>query len=278
MSMRDADLAATLDAKSAAANGAKPDTPTVSIDASGKLTLPPVPAVGDHHALAQWLTVSFGLDPAHPITRAERQGLAGPQGHVELFRAGAQSIRLEPVKVVNQPPRLIETVSGWATHTDGPIHALKADHCRLIAHVVRMLCGHGEAITARQEAEGIVGMLQQSAEAIEGLTTRGTSSERYEAADALGGDPADRYHAPRYLIDRNTGELVIRAGDLGDVARRYVGGSVARGWLDARLRAIGWERATLDGHAIEGRSGRTGPHARCVIYRGLLPHAEDATT
>ena len=36
------------------------------------------------------------LDPEHPITGGARQGLAGPEGHVELCRAGAPPIRFEP--------------------------------------------------------------------------------------------------------------------------------------------------------------------------------------
>jgi hypothetical protein len=274
--MRTADLAAALNVKPAAANGAKPDTPTVSFDEKGKLVLGAVPAVDDIAGQGAWLTAVFNLDPAHPVTRAERQGIAGPEGHAELHRAGAPSIRLEPIKVVSAPARLIESINGWAIPTDGPMHAIKGEHCRLIAHVVRVLCGTSARVTVEQETHAILGAFQQSAKAVEGLTIHGTSAQRFEAADALGGhDPADR--DLRYLIDLNTGELIIRVSDLADVARRHEGSSLPRGWLDARLAAIGFQRATLDGHALEGRSGRTGPHARCAVYRGVLPHAEGET-
>jgi hypothetical protein len=255
-----------------AANG-KPGALAVTLDEKGKLQLPPVPGAHDVAGQCAWLTAVWGLDGRHPITRGERQGLAGPDGHAELFRAGAPSIRLEPIKVVHTPARLVEAISGWATPTDGATPALKGEHCRLIAHVVRMLCGASATITAEQEATAILGTFQQCARAIEGLTTHGTGAQRFEAADALGGfDPADR--ELRYLVDANTGELVIRVSDLAEVARRHVGGSLPRGWLDARLSAIGFQRVTLDGRAVDGRSGRHSPHARCAVYRGILPRGE----
>jgi hypothetical protein len=248
----------------------------VTFDPKGKLVLPPVPAVDDIAGQGAWLTAVLNLDPAHPVIRGERQGIAGPEGHAELHRAGAPSIRLEPIKVANTPARLIETITGWGIPSDGPMHALKGDHCRLIAHAVRLLCGTSARVTAEQETHAILGSFQQSAKAVEGLTIHGTSAQRFEAADALGGhDPADR--ELRYLVDLNTGELILRVSDLADVARRHEGSSLPRGWLDARLAAIGFQRATLDGHALEGRSGRTGPHARCAVYRGVLPHAESET-
>lgn len=72
----------------------------------------------------------------------------------------------------------------------------------------------------------------------------------------------------RYLVDANTGELVIRVGDLQAAARAHIGSSLPRGWLDARMQALGWDRRGLDGHA-----GRQGRHARTLIYRGHVPHA-----
>lgn len=279
MTMRTEDLADALERKAAASRKDKPaaEPPSVTVDAKGKLVLPAVPDVQDIAGQCAWLTVVLGLDATHPITAGERQGLAGPDGHVELRRAGAPSIRLEPIRVVNSPPRLIETITGWASHTDGAIPALKGEHCRLIAHVVRMLCGASATITAEQEATAIIGTYQAAATAVEGMTTHGTSAQRHESASALGGhDPADR--ELRYLVDANTGELVIRVGDLAEVARRHVGGSLPRGWLDGHMHAIDWRRVTLDGHAVAGRAGRGGPHARCAVYRGILPRAEAEDT
>jgi hypothetical protein len=88
---------------------------------------------------------------------------------------------------VNTPARLVEAINGWGIPTDGAIPALRGEHCRLIAHVVRMLCGASATITAEQEATAIFGTFQQSARLIEGLTTHGTGAQRYEAADARGG-------------------------------------------------------------------------------------------
>ena len=64
---------------------------------------------------------------------------------------------------------------------------------------------------------------------------------------------------------------MIRVSDLRIAARLYTGGSLARGRLDARMDELGWERVRLDGHALEGRAGRAGPHARADVYRGHLP-------
>ena len=79
----------------------------------------------------------------------------------------------------------------------------------------------------------------------------------------------------RYLVDANTGELVIRVGDLQAAARSHIGSSLPRGWLDARMRALGWERRALDGHAVDGRAGRIGPHARTFVYCGHIPQIGD---
>jgi hypothetical protein len=67
---------------------------------------------------------------------------------------------------------------------------------------------------------------------------------------------------------------VIRVSDLAEAARRHTGTSLARGWLDARMENLGWGRSCVDVHALPGRSGRTGPHTRMEVYRGLLPREE----
>jgi hypothetical protein len=250
----------------------------VMFDDRGKLLLPEVPPHNEPTALSAWLTAVFNLDARHPIVSGQREGLRGPDGHAVLARSGAPSIRFEPVSRINNPTRLIETLSWQSTPTDGAVHALKADHCRLIAHVVRMLCGNHEAITEAQEAEAIVCDLMSAGEPVDGHTTYGTAGQRYEAASALrrmADEVTGRRTGPaRYLVDSNTGELVIAVGDLQETARHHVGSSLPRGWLDARMQALGWDRITLAGYGQPGRAGRKGPHARIFAFRGLLSAAE----
>lgn len=252
--------------------------PKVPSTASGKLTLPDTPAPDDRAGQCVWLTVVLALDPAHNITGGHREGLRGAAAHVVLTRAGAQPLRFEPASRINQPPRLIEDLSWQTLASDGAVPALKGEHCRAVAHVVRMLTDQTQAITDEQETAGIVGTFLGGAEAVEGYTTYGTTGQRYEAASALQRDLDETtgrpLGAPQYLIDENTGELVIRVGDLAEAGRRHVGSSLPRGWLDARMHGLGWTRVALDGHRLHGRSGRAGPHARATVYRGHLPAAE----
>jgi hypothetical protein len=176
--------------------------------------------------------------------------------------------------------KLIETLSWRALHTDASIPAFKAPHCQQIAHVIRMLCGAVETLSDEQEAAGIVATFMSSAvETDVPVTTYGTAGQRYEAAIALRretdnttGRPLGQ---PRYGYDVNTGEVLVAVSDLADAARHHIGSSLARGWLDARMAALGWHRITLQGYALPGRDGRKGPHARIHVYRGLLAR-EDA--
>jgi hypothetical protein len=141
-----------------------------------------------------------------------------------------------------------------------------------------MLCGVSEKLTEEQEAEGIVCTFMAYAIPIEGASTYGPTQERYAAASALrrGVDKAGhRIGQVHYLIDAKTEELVIGVKDLGDAARWHVGSSLPRGWLDARMEAIGWRRVKLDGHEQPGRAGRQGRHARIDAYRGHLPEIPD---
>ena len=258
-----------LAAVQAARNGHRPEY-APSFDDKGKLRLPAKPQHDDVDGLCRWLTGVFNLDPKHPVTDGERQGLHGPEGHVELRRAGAPPLRFEPVTRLSNPTRLREVLEGCSLHTDGEVPGFKAEHTYAVAHVVRMLCGHFERLSAEAETLGIVDDLLLEAIPVDGHTTYGTSGQRYEAAAAL----RSSYDEPvNYLVDTNTGELVVRVSDLGVVARRQLG-SLPRGWLDGRMRGIGWERVVLDGHALPGRGGRTGPHARTKVYRGHVP-AED---
>jgi hypothetical protein len=260
-------------------NGNAPRTYSVSIDANRKLTLPPTPALDDRAGQCAWLTSVFSLDGAHPITSGARQGLRGAAGHVVLHRAGAPPLRFEPASRINQPPRLIEDLTWQMLQSDGVVHALKAEHCRQIAHVIRMLADAGQAISDEDEAAAIVGAFTATAIPVKGHTTYGTSAQRYKAAEALGCDFDDQtgrpIGAPRYLIDSQTGELVIGVGELAVAARAHIGSSLARGWLDGRMDSLGWRRVRLDGHAQPGRAGRHGPHARKDAYRGHLPTADD---
>lgn len=248
----------------------------VTFDAKGKLQLPPTPSVEDIAGLCAWLTVVFSLDPAHPITRAVHEGLIGKDGHVVLHRAGdAGPIRFEPAAHINQPARLIETLSWRLGPQDGAVHAFKGDHCRVISHVIRMACGAFETASDADEAAGIVGTFLHIAVAVDGRTTYGTPAQRYEAALGLRHE-TDEIHGrpvgpPRYLIDANTGELVIGVRDLAEAARHHVGSGLARGWLDARMATLGWARVTLQGYGHPGRAGRQDPHARINAYRGHLP-------
>jgi hypothetical protein len=134
-------------------------------------------------------------------------------------------------------------------------------------------------MTDAQETAGLVGAFLQGAIAVDGCSTDGTGAQRYEAARALRRDTDERtgrpVGPPHYLVDTNTGELVITVGDLSETARRYIGGSVPRGWLDARMDGMGWTRVRLDGHAQPGRERTGNPHARCDVYRGFLPPADD---
>jgi hypothetical protein len=273
MSGRD-DLRAAREAR-ATRNGGGPAEYVVTFDAKGKMILPPVPAVEDVAGHCAWLTCVFALVGEHPITGGRRDGQRGPLGHVALQRAGAPGIRFEPATRINAPAKLIEDLSWQLLPVDGAVRALDGGHCRQISYVVRMLCHTTEQADDAQETAGILGTFAQGATLVEGHTTYGGTSQRFEAAIALRREVDDRTGRPmgaaRYLIDENTGELVIAAGDLQDAARRHVGSSLPRGWLDARVDALGWMRVRLDGRKQPGRRGLAGPHARIDVYRGHLP-------
>jgi hypothetical protein len=257
----------------------RPSDYNVTFNDKNKLVLPEVPKPEDLPGMCAWLTCVFSLSRAHPITGGTREGLRGPEGHVVLHRADAPAIRFEPATRINTAAKLIETLSWQTQPADGPLHALGNPHCRDITYVVRMLCGAHDTVTENQETIGIIGTFLQNAEPIEGYTTHGTPAQRFEAAvalrcdtDAATGRPTGPSH---YLIDDNTGEFVIRVSDLAEAARRHIGSSVPRGWLDGRIQSLGWQRIRLDGHAQPGRAGRQGAHARVTAYRGHLPEADD---
>jgi len=249
----------------------------VTFDTKGKLVLPAVPAHDDLAGLLAWITNVLRLDPQHPATGTTHEGKTGPDGHVHITRAGAPPIRFEPASVVSSSRKFLPTLGWQLAPTDGEPYGFRDEHCRRIAHVLRLSCGTSKAPDAAQEAAAIVGTFLGRAEAVEGFTAYGTSPQRYEAAEALRSE--DYGSPPRFLIDSQTGELCIRISDLQVAAREHVGASLAHGWLHARMEHLGWERVRLDGHRTAGREGRGGPHARCDVFRGhLRPEDEGSVT
>jgi hypothetical protein len=273
---------------------------TVAVDEKGRLALPDLPDHDDAAGLCQWLTAVFNLSGEHPVTGGEWQGVRGPDGHVALHRAGARGIRFEPARHVNNPARLVEALSWQRATGDGAPYPYKANDCRLIAHAIGCLCDMSEALDEEQEAAGIVGTFMAGAVAVEGYTAYGTTQQRYEAAvglrravDEVTGRPIG---PARYLIDASTGErvdeqtgeiidegaepeIVVAVSELADAARRHVGSTLPRGWLDARMAVIGFERITVEGWQQAGRAGRRGAHARVWAYRGTLgTNARDHVT
>jgi hypothetical protein len=251
-----------LAAVQAARNGRRGGEYEVGFDEKKRLVLPEPPAHDDADGLCRWLTTVFNLDPAHPITGGERQGLHGPEGHAVLHRRGARKIRFEPIRHILTPMRLAEALEWQALPTDGDVYGFKAEHTRRIAYVVRMLCASAAVLSADQETEGIVTAFLAEAVPVEGHTTYGDSGLRYEAAAALQRELDEHtgrpVGPPRYLVDRDTGELVVRVSDLSSSARRTLGASVARGWLDARMDGIDWQRLEIQGYGLPGRSGGRG--------------------
>jgi hypothetical protein len=241
---------------------------------SGKKDLGPLPQVPDLGATAElcaWLTTVFGLDPSKPIVGGERKGLRGPEGRIELYRAGAPTLPFEPARTVNQPPRLIEAVSNYAVPTDGKVPPIRAAHCADIVLAIRRLCGESQQLSDDEETLGIIGaFLAGDVEPVAGYTTYGDGVQRYEAAVALGhrreahtGRP---YGTARFLVDANTGELVIGIGDLAAAARRHLGVSLKHGWLDGRMESAGWQRLIIEGWE---EPGHRGGHRKFQAYRGM---------
>lgn len=262
-------------ARQAARNGTGSYAVTWTSDKPPKLVLPAVPEHDDPAGLCAWLTSVLRLNPQHPVTGGVRLGVRGPDGHAELQRAGAPDIRFEPNAAIYTPRRLLPMLDSQLAETDGEPYGFKEEHARRVAYVIRLLCGAAGAMTANQEAAGIIGTFLSAAVAVESHTTYGTTAQRYEAAQALRRDLDEHTGRPvgpaRYLIDRDTGELGIRVSDLQTAARSHVGSSLPRGWLDARIAGIGWERLTLEGRAESGWTGRYSAHARTLVYRGHLP-------
>lgn len=261
-------------------------------DESGKtpkLKLPRLPDLGDITGLCGWLTAVFGLDPLHPVVGARHRGVRGPDGIVEVRRADADTIRFDPASALTKGRTITDTLSWHALPTDAEPHGFTNDHATHILRAVRVLCGSAEGLSIEQQMAGIIGTFQFGAVAVTGQSTYGETVRRYEAVIALqrqlDGVTGRPIGPPRYLVDDDTGELVIRVSDLAAAARAHTGSSLRRGWLDGQMDAIGWERVKLDGRSVPGRDGRMEPHLRCDVYRGHPPdivesggHVEAVTT
>lgn len=245
-----------------------------------KLILPDAPAPDDLAGQCAWVTSVWRLDCQHPATGAVHEGLHGAAGQVEVHRAGTRGLRFEPASRLNTASKLLEDLSWQLLPTDAEPYGFTNAHARTIAHVVRLLCGVSRAPSVVQETAGIVGTFLHGAVAVEGFTTYGQTSQRYDALVALRREreqKTGRYTGdPRFLVDKQTGEFVIRVSDLQAAAREHTGSSVPHGWLDARMEHLGWRRCRLEGYGLLGRAGRRqGPHARADVYRGHLPASPD---
>lgn len=250
-------------------------TDECTVDKSGKLVLPAIPAPDDHPGLCAWLSNVFNLDHRCPVVSVMRTGPHGPRGMAFVNRAGdAPQIVLEPISIITNPPRLIEALATQKLGRDGIVRDFKAGHCREIAHVVSMLAQIGERVAEVEQAAGIIGDLIQAGEEQAGFTTYGPGRDRYLAASALvrGTDELTGRSVlrPPYLIDSSTGELVVAVSELNEIARRYLGSSVRMGWLQSAIEALGWSRITLEGWEQPGMQDR-GRHRRVHAYRGRLP-------
>jgi hypothetical protein len=240
------------------------------------LMLPDRPERDDLPANLKWLTSVFNLDPEKPIIRGEWQGLRGPRGHIVLYRMGADYIRFEPATQLLTPAKLIESLAFERDHSDGPIHTYLALHAREIADVAFLVCDASRAISDAEQFFSILSTYMQGSDPVTDCTTYGTAPQRFEAMQLLRGyySTDGRFvrfgspHERRYLIDVDTGELVVRASDLTRAARDYIGGSLKHGWLDALVDSVGWARVEIQGYAESGREGRKGEHVSTIVYRG----------
>src|SRR5262249_9008200 len=131
---------------------------------------------------------------------------------------------------------------------------------------------------ARAEMLGLLASFTFDAEPVEGHTIHGSGGQRYEAIRALQrvrderGREVGRW---RYLLDANTGEAVIRVGDLAASARHSLGMSVARGWRDGRMEDVGFSRGRIEGRGPAPEPGVRGAHLKADVYAGIDPDDED---
>lgn len=256
-------------------NGRVAASPAVAFDNKGKPALPERPE-GDRPALAAWVTVVFALDPQHPIIMGRHFG-SGTAGMVELERLDAPTITFDPASHIAKGDTLLEALIWQTIDSDGEPFAWSKPQAQKIAGVVARLCQHKTTESLGAMADLVVTTLLQVAVPVEGRTTYGTGGQRFEAGVALTAplDDHGRPEAPRYLVEKESGELVIRVSDAQRVARQLYG-SLRRGWLDGVFEAFGWRRIILEGYELRGRDDRTrGRHHRSEAYRGRLPEPQD---
>lgn len=234
-----------------------------------------LPKPGDSAGLCQWLTLSLGLDPKHHVTRGRRFGTHDTDGSAVLDRADAPALRFAPITRLSTPGKLLEALGAGMSSTDGVAPPLTGEHCPYIFAAVRWLCDCADELTAGERLAAILRTFLAGAEKIDDELTSyaTTSAQRYDLARELS-PVLNQYGKPegslRYLVDSNTGELVIRVSDLQSAARAAEGSGLRRGELDTLMKEHGWQRIRIDGHKNAGRAGRKGPHALLFAYRGVL--------
>jgi hypothetical protein len=236
-----------------------------------KPRMPDLPEHDDSDGQYAWVTSVLHLDRDRPVIKATHQGLSGGAGHVVLERFNAPDIRFEPATKIGSAQKLADELVWQLQPTDGEPYPWSNQQATKIARVVRLLCDATKLSTVDLETELVVTTLLEGSTRKRGHT-HGTSTERAEVAVAL--RPVDGVTA--YVVDTDTGELVVRVSDLQQIARHITGGSVAYGWLDARMEALNWTRVRLDGHTASESPDKQGAHARVDAYRGRLSGADDA--
>lgn len=235
-----------------------------------KPILPTPPGYEDDHGQSLWVTSVLNLDRSHPVVSAVHQGLSGALGHIVLQRLEAPEIRFEPASKISTAQKMADELVWQLLPTDGEPYPWTNNQAVTIARVVRLLCGTEKGSTTTQETEHIVSTYLDAAIPHEGHTHQ-TSAQRAEMAVSMRGEDGQRH----YGIDLDTGEMLIRVGDLQRMAREIIGGGISYGWLDARMDAVGWQRVRLEGHRLgNGGPGHRGEHVRADVYRGFVSPGE----
>lgn len=261
---------------SSSPNGRVLEPVTIATDDKGKPQLPEVPRVDDRAAQATWLTAALRLGPQHPITSGQHLGELGGGGIVRLKRYDAPDLRFDPASLIGKQDALHEALVWQRAEFDEKPIAWQKKDAQTIAWVVSCLCRRSSEAATRHSADVVVTTLIATGQRVDGCTTYGTSAQRYEAGASIVPeiDQYGRIVRRRYLVDEETGEYAVRVSDAAHVARQ-LHGALRRGWLDGVFEEYGWQRITLEGHALPGRDGRRGPHHRSDVYRGRLPEAID---
>lgn len=241
-------------------------------DKTGVIILPPIPKHNEPAQMCLWLTEAFHLDRTHPINGGRLTGHRGADAHVELTRLGrnALSIHFEPVRLIHTPARLMEMLTWQRMQTDDPPWGYKTPHCHQIAEVIRLLCDSAELLSNKHEIGSLVRTFLEQNECVENYTTYGSPGELYDALQQLSAKYRERYSPAPYLLDSSTGEIVVAVGDLQLAIRQMLGSGLPRGWLEARLALIDWQRWYLQGFGT-ANGGNPRPHNDHSVYRGMPP-------